>query len=391
MPDRLILLLLLLSALSFAQAQPGKADSLRLESKYQAANEAISAFQFDAALRLLSECYIRKPKETAYLLKIGYCHSQLGRYPDARLFYEAALKEDTANTTALSALGQLYEQQDNYRKAQSYFARLISIDSTNSYYYKRSARLYLKQGDATRALLAYLSAHTLNATDIEVITQLSSLYLAMEDTSYAGRFIDEGLRLAPNNIRLLQVQARLLHKAKQHSAVAATVQRTLELGDSSSYYIMLLGVALLHLDSTQAAIRHLESIVDRKEDNEHTHHYLGLAYRKLGRLGESAAHFNLALDKAISPKTGDYYYELGQVLDLQGQLKPAIDAYTRALDFGAGAEARYFLARAADRYYKDKTIALQHYQRYLASDDSAFREYSSQRARELKEALHFQQ
>lgn len=66
------LLLCLLFNLNGAFAQ--SLDTIRLQERYRQANVYISAYQFDKALSLLSECYIKDPQNADYLLKIAYCY-----------------------------------------------------------------------------------------------------------------------------------------------------------------------------------------------------------------------------------------------------------------------------------------------------------------------------
>ena len=366
-------------------------DSLQLEQYFAEAERRIAAYDFDGALRQLSTCYIRRPGHIPYLLRIGYCHTQLGRYPDAKLFYGEALKLDSLHTTALSALGSIYERERHYRKAQSYFTQLTQIDSTNSYYYKKSANIALHQGDAIHSLQQFIKAHSLNPADTEVITRLSTIYLAMDELGFAAEMIEKGLQLDARNIPLLQAKARLHHKQKAHELVAATIESIMVQGDTSEYYQMMLGVAYLHLDSLELSLAHLQAIVDREEDTEHTHHYLGLVHRKLGNPERSQAHFEQAIDKGISPKTGTYFNDLGNLAEQQGDLRTAIDHYRSAISYGAPVETHFFLARASDQYFKDKSIALRHYQDYLGTGHKEFQAYTEQRIGQLKEIIHFQQ
>ena len=366
-------------------------DSLKLEPYFAEAERRIAAYDFDGALKQLSTCYIKRPGHIPYLLRIGYCHTQLGRYPDAKLFYSEALKLDSLHTTALSALGSIYERERNYRKAQSCFTQLTQIVSTNSYYYKKSANIALHQGDALHALQQFIQAHTCNPTDLEVITRLSTIYLAMDELNYAEEIVKKGIQLDARNIPLLQAKARLHHKRKDHNLVASTIEGIMIQGDTSEYYQMMLGVAYLHLDSLELSLAHLQAIVDREEDTEHTHHYLGLVHRKLGNPEQSQAHFEQAIDKGISPKIGLYFNNLGNLAEQQGDLRTAIDHYRSAISYGAPVETHFFLARASDHYFKDKSIALRHYQDYRGTCHKEFQAYTEQRIGQLKEIIHFQQ
>lgn len=173
----------------------------------------ISAYQFDKALDLLSECYIKDPQNTDYLLKIAYCHSQSGRYPDAKLFYEETIKIDSLNLTAINTKEEL----------------------------------------------------------------------------------------------------------------------------------------------------------DKAEE-----------------------HFKIAIEKGVSPQMGEFHAGLAALLEEKNQLREAIRYYEKAIEYGADAETIFHLARNCDLYYKDKNIALRHYQKYLKTKDNKYREYTARRLKQLKEIIHFQ-
>ncbi len=386
-----LILIVFLSLGGVSAAQDAtSADSLQLKRYYQRAQELIASYQFDKALEELSTCYIKEPHNVDYLLKIAYCHSQSGRYPDAKMFYNEALKVDSLNTNALSSLGGIYEREYNYPKAKQYFELLIGIDSTNSYYFKRNGFLAIRLKDGIGAVQNFLKAHQLNGGDIEVIHQLASIYLAMGELDYAEEMLTKGLSTDPRNIKLLQARARLHHKRKEHPLVIETIEQTMAQGDTSEYYQMMLGVAYLHTDSLERSIYHLKDIIRREEDTEHTHHYLGLAYRTKGVLDTAIIHFEEAIEKGISEKMGDYYRGLASIYDQKGALKTAINHYEEGLNYSADAESLFHLARACDQYYKDKKIAMRYFQQYLSSNDGKYREYAEQRLTQLKEIVHFQ-
>jgi len=50
----------------------------------------------------------------------------------------------------------------------------------------------------------------------------------------------------------------------------------------------------------------------------------------------------------------------------------------------------FHIAHNADRYFKDKKIALRYYQKYLNNNHPKYREYAEQRIMQLKETIHLQ-
>lgn len=372
------------------QAQKEIAAVPSLEERYQQALELINAFQFDRAQKLLSTCYTEAPENIAYLTKIAYCNFQLGRYRDAKIFYNKVLKLDSLNATALSSLGSIYERESNYHTAKSYYETLIGIDSTNSYYFKRNGYMALRLGDALGGIANFLKAHSLNEADIEVIDQLCNIYLSLEELDYTEQILEKGLRLDGKNIKLLYNKARLAQKRQDHPTVVEAIESAMTLGDTSNYYQMMLGVAYLKVDSVDQAIRHLEMIVERDKATEHTHHYLGLAYHQKEQMDLAIEHLQKAVKLGISEKITTYHADLARLFVEKNDHKAAIEHYQAAYDYSGEEEYLFHVARHHDLYYKDKRMAMRYYEKYLRSNDEEFREYSTQRVAQLKEIIHFQ-
>lgn len=386
----ILLAYLFMSLPSSATAQDQ--DSIQTETYtiYLEAVDYINAYQFDKALESLSTCYIREPQNIDYLSRIAYCHTQLGRYRDAKIYLNEVLKLDSVNTIAISSLGNIYEKERNYVKAKTYYDQLVEIDSTNSFFYKKSGYLAIRLGKTVDGIKHFLEALKFNEKDLEVIDVLSSLYISAGDLDYADQLLRRGLSLDGMNIKLLQNKAKLKQKQKKHKEVIDALEKTMIQGDSTPYYTMLLGVAYLQIDSSNKAIEFFQSIIRRKKDSEYTHHYLGLAYKAEQNFEKSEEHLAIAIDKAISNKISNYYGDLASVFEEQKKYKKAINNFQAAYNYSSKGEYLFFIARNADFYYRDKRIAQKHYQKYLKTTDKKYRNYTENRLKELREIIHFQ-
>lgn len=385
----ILLLFISIANTTFAQSSLANETQVPTETLYQEALTKIAAYQFEEALKLLSRCHIRNQKNITYINQIAYCHAQQGRYPDAKLYYKQTLKLDSVNVTAISSLGRLYEQERNYKTSLPYYQQLVALDSMNSYYHKRLAYNYSKLGDMFAGINAFLKAHQINPRDIEVVEQLSDVYLRTQNFEFAKEMLKKGLYIDPNNIKLLYIKARLHKYDSEHEGVVEAVTQAMSQGDTSSYYQMILGVAYLYLDSLDQTIFHLQDIVKREKDTEHTHHYLGVAYHKLNDLDRSVEHFEKAIEKGISSKIDIYYADLGSIAEEQKDYKAAIAHYEKAYSYDPKQEYLFHIGHNYDLYYKDKKTALRYYEKYLESGDTKYKTYTADRIEKLKELIHF--
>src|SRR5260221_14019614 len=72
------------------------------------ANELVENFQFEKALKVLSQ--INDTTDIHILLQKGYCYSRLGDYSSAIENYRQVLLIDSLNKIALNPLGQMYSR-----------------------------------------------------------------------------------------------------------------------------------------------------------------------------------------------------------------------------------------------------------------------------------------
>ena len=69
---------------------------------------------------------------------IGYCYYQLGRYPQAQLYYEKSIKENTELFGLSYNLAVVYYRTGDYRRAISYFRQANQIPPQKSMIYPKS-------------------------------------------------------------------------------------------------------------------------------------------------------------------------------------------------------------------------------------------------------------
>lgn len=365
------------------------AQDAALSQKYAQAQQAMQQFQYEKALELLSFCYHTEPANSEYLLQIGYCNTQLGRYKDAKMFYRQVLRFDSLHIGAISALAGISDRESNHRQALDWYSQLIELDSLNSYYHKKAGLARLRLGDGMSAVFSLREAYLLNDSDLELMDHLSALYMELSADSSAEIILRRGLHIDPGNVRLLHNSARLYSKRRDHAAVVTAVERSRAEGDSSHYYQMVLAVAYLQLDSLEAGIALLEDLDAQDKGSEHVYAYLGTAWRKKGDMERAEFWYNKTLAAAISPKTGSYYADMAAIRAEQKDYKKAAELYEKAYSYSNLPKDLFFWAQYNDLYFKDKAAALRLYQRYLNTNDKEHRERVESRVQQIREQQHF--
>ncbi len=384
-----LLLAILLSGCVFVNGQT--ANTIDIKEQYTLGMEALNNYQYQKALDYFYECHRVKTQNKDYLQKLAFCYMKLGDYNEAKFSYNSLLKKDSTNVNAWSNLGSIYEKELNYSKASDCYQELLAIDNTNSFYFRQNAFMSLRLKDPIRAIAYFSQAHELNEKDLVVINELSSLLLQIRQAPTAEVIINKGLKLAPDNLKLLYTNSDILHHKKDYENVVSTISHAMSLRDTSQYYQKMIGAAYLHLEKFDSCIYHLNEIVRKGEDSELTHYQLALAYKGLGDLTQSEIEYQAAIEKGISENVGVYFKNLALVYDEQNKLKKAIAAWKKAVEYSPDESVYlYFLAKDCDNYYRDKKIARRYYRQYYDTKHKEYREYVRLRIQYLNGIIHQQ-
>jgi len=112
-----------------------------------------------------------------------------------------------------------------------------------------------------------------------------------------------------------------------------------------------------------------------------------LAYEKKKEYERSDWYYSEAIKAGISENVAQYYRGKARIAMQTDKNKEAIDLYRQSLEYQKDPTVYFFMANAADLYYKDKTRAAEYYRKYLASghDNAEFISISKERLAAIKE------
>lgn len=297
---------------AFAQTRPASADP------WIDAQEAIRRGDFAAAIPLLRPLATDTANVPA-ALQLAYAQQRTGDWAEAKRQYESLLQRRPTLAEALNQLALLSEREANYTKALGLYRRLLAQDSTNAYFMKQVGYQYIRLNQPKAATPFYQKAFRRNGKDLEAIAELARLYLDDgKKDQLAGGLLNLGLKLDPNSVRMLQLDSRLNYRIGAFDGVIRNIEKTMALGDTTSYYQRLLGTAYYQMDSLDKSVRTFERLLKLGEDTEPVHAGLATALLlrmkplppdsagKAFRFGAAQVHFRLAVERGTSAQLPDY-------------------------------------------------------------------------------------
>ena len=351
---------------------------------------AIDEKDYLTALSLYTSCYESDTTNIHCLYQSALAASKCGDNTTAKNLFLQLEKKDTLLQQTWINLGALYEEEENPPKAIKYYTRLHNDNPTNATYTRKLGRLYRSANNRIDAWKYYAMAYKTNPRDIKTAKGLAELAMANSQAELADSIILAALKIDSTHIGLNLLRAKMMYKNKSYEETANILESVLSRYDFNTYYHKLYGYALVQIDSTNKAIFHLTRALESTPEDEKVHYYLARAYEDIGDNKAAIFHFEKATDFSISPSLDKYFKNLARLYDEQKDLPKAIEAYKESYRYGQDPKILYYLARASDIYYKDKSIAIKYYSRYIKSKDDtkSYKAYAKQRKQYLKEVKH---
>ena len=105
--------------------------------------------------------------------------------------------------------GQAYFKMKDYGSALDYYKKGLKLDPARATLYKNIADIYYVQGKLDQAISWNRRGLMLNSADYHWPLALSLLYRDKKDLSAAKKYLDQSLRLAPENTELIKYYQEL--------------------------------------------------------------------------------------------------------------------------------------------------------------------------------------
>ena len=353
-------------------------------------NAAFANQDYMLAVNLSKSCYEADSNNVACLRMLSTAAYKSGDQANAKHYLHLLEKKDSTNTDVYVQLANIYEQQLQLPRAIKYYKLLNKLNPDNPLYFRKNANLYKGYGDRLESFRLYAIANKLNPRDVLSLKGLAELSIGNGQMVMADSLINVALALDSMNIGINYLFAKSKYKQKQYYEVTKVFNKISGQVDLNSYYNKMMGYAYLQIDSLDLAISKFQLALVDDNNPEKLHYYLATAYEKKGNVTGAMEHYEKAVENGISPDLDLYHRNVGRLALKANKYKKAIAAYKDAYKYGEDPVILYYLAAAADNYYKDKSIAIGYYKKYLKSSHNhiEYKDYAKKRVRYLKEMKH---
>jgi tetratricopeptide (TPR) repeat protein len=267
------------------------------------------------------------------------------------------------------------------------------MDSSNPYFYRLLGNVHLKNQAFLYAMSNYSKARELNKNNLASGLALIRLQLQLEMKENALSIAEELLDQSGQNKAVLRAHMKAAYKNKKYEACIQSAEALFDMNDSNLLVQKIVGIAYFHQKEYQKTIHLLEKVIEIEQESDILYYYLGISYRESKQYEKAQKALEQSIDYAISDNLESYYTQLAVSYEEAGNHVKAIHFYQAAYKSSRNQILLYHLARNYDTYYQDKSTALEYYERYLSSEDTAnqlYQNYSKHRIEELKVGKHFE-
>jgi tetratricopeptide (TPR) repeat protein len=325
------------------------------------------------AYNYLKSVYPEPVTDIKALSNLAYTSQMAKKLNDAEGYYLRIYAQDSSKVATLFSLGSINVSRGNSVKAIAYYKKILLRDSTNFNVYKQLANLSQNIMDTVTYSTYLQKANAINPEEPDVAFDLGQLYIIYKKYDKAAIVLDKAIQADTANLFLLKGKAQVKYLQKKYPETITACTKLIEAGDKQAAIINWLAISYYKTRQYKQCVSTFQLLSDAMQ-NEGIFFYQAMSYKALNDQPNAIVYFLKALKDAISPNVADYYTDLGDSYDSLHQLKKAIAAYQKSMQFAENPLTYYSLANLYDVELKDKKVALKYYKKYLASNPSARRE-----------------
>ena len=301
--------------------------------------------------------------------------------------YESLIEKDTSNLLVANSLGKLYLSLNQAEKAENIYRYLMKMDTANPNYPYQLAESLEKQNKHAEMGQRYLDAYNLDTLNIKSILGLAQFFKLLKFKDSTSLFIDKGLKIDPNNLNFNQLKANELYFLKDFNGALTYLKKLDSLNFKSVQIYEMFGMCYYNLKDFELAEKYFKNaIILNPDDSQILYRLASLYYdKKDNKMATLYLHRSIL---SVKPDIDKQYYLLGIISKEADNLQAAIENFEKSHKNNyKNYKALFELAVTSEAYYKDKKIALKHYQSYAEkfnSSDNIMTAFVEGRIKEIK-------
>lgn len=263
-------------------------------------------------------------------VRTGTEHHKAGRFEQARLHYEQALRVAPGHPDALHMLGLIAHQTGQHGLAVELISKAIAGKHSDPSYYVNLASALGALGRSPEALANCRTALAINPKFFDAHVGLGVALSALGALGEAEASFRKAVALKPNSSEARNNLGRILLDQGRSADAEASIRRAIALDPNNAVAYNNLGAALVHQGRSDEAAGCYQEAIALQPGYVAARYNLGNALKDWGRLEEAIESFRTALE--LSPDGAEIHNNLATTLQEAGRLDEALASLRKALE-----------------------------------------------------------
>ncbi|MBJ2174844.1 tetratricopeptide repeat protein [Aureibaculum sp. A20] len=320
--------------------------------------------------------------------QLGKCYQYTGNSKKAMQLQSEVLNDNPDNLLLQYHLAKLYAANRKTKEAIILLEGLVEKDPENpNYHYELGEALNKIKKDPTKP---YLEAYRLDTSHVKSMYQLAKYFNKVKVRDSADLFIDKGLEIDSENLNFLQLKAQNEFLKKEYDTTIVYLKRLEALNFKTVFVNKLFGLSYFKNEDYENALLYFNKVKMADFMDTGTLFNIGLVHAAMKeyKKAEMSFYMSIAFQK---PEYDKNYFELGKVQLEQKEVKKAITSFEKGYENNSrNYQLLFQIAMLSENYFKDKKIALRHYEQYVenfSSKDEKSTLYAKSRIKEINKEL----
>ena len=219
------------------------------------------------AITIAAELKTKNPNDPEIISLNGNLHAATNNAIQARKHFEDALQLQDDFTPAIIGLARIERYAGNFDKAVTLYKNLLQSDQKNITSMLALSDLANQQNDTDEMLHWLEKARETSPIDVKSRAILANHYLQYALVDKANKYIQEAIKIAPDQTELLFLHSKILIAQKRYKQALSSLEKLLDNAPEFTDARVLLGKTFLHLQMTEAARKQLLFALNNEADN----------------------------------------------------------------------------------------------------------------------------
>ncbi len=207
------------------------------------------------------------------------------------------------------------------------------------------------------------------------------------------QIIKDGLKYYPGSKELWKSKGKVFVKLKEYHKAIESFQNAISFGDPSEINYRDVGVCYYWISKYDTASYYLTKAISINQKDPAAYFYLGTTFRELKEYDKAIDCLKTSAKLQQNDFLAEAFTQIAAVYYEQKNYSEALKFYQDAIRENPDKkEITFYLAVVYDHYYKDKTVALNYYKKYLEDvkgKDEKLVAFAQDRVNALIEKIHF--